>query len=206
MQGQELRRAADRTASRVTGGVLHHAFAAGAHYDPANTSFGALVLHDEVLLEPGAGFPEHAHAGVVVVTHVLTGSLRHRDAHGADVLLGPSDTGVMAAGRGLVHAEHAGPDGCRYLQAFLLDGAAAPHAVHRGADQVRCAGSVMLVLRVSAGEQRTVPGGRVHVHVVDGVLEVGGDRLAAGDALRAPGQVVVRAAAPATAVCWALPG
>lgn len=200
----EVRRSAKRARTDVPGGVLRHALSAGAHYDPANTSFGPLVLHDEVHLEPGAGFPDHPHAGVAVVTHVVAGALRHRDALGHDVVLRAGDTGVMTTGAGVVHAEHAGPDGARYVQAFLLDDAPPAHTVHPGARQVAVAGCLLRVLSPAPGEPAVVAGGRVHLHLVTGAL----DRPAAllpGDAVRAAGRLELVASAPSLALAWSLP-
>ena len=76
----ELRPAADRLESRADGIVSRHSFAFGPHYDPTNTRFGALVTHNDDVLAPGAGFPEHPHRDLEIVTWVVSGALHHADS------------------------------------------------------------------------------------------------------------------------------
>ena len=52
-----------------------------------------------------AGFPDHPHRGFETVTYMLEGSLRHRDNHGGEGVLGPGGVQWMTAGRGIVHSE-----------------------------------------------------------------------------------------------------
>ncbi len=84
----EVWRAVDRAVTRAAGVELRHALSAGHHYDPANTSYGPLVTHDEIVLEPGAGFAAHRHRDLEVVTWVLDGELLQEDDLGAPVRLG----------------------------------------------------------------------------------------------------------------------
>lgn len=51
------------------------------------------------------GVPPHPHAGIATITYLLTGSNRHQDSIGSDVVLQAGDLGVMHAGKGIVHAE-----------------------------------------------------------------------------------------------------
>jgi redox-sensitive bicupin YhaK (pirin superfamily) len=52
-----------------------------------------------------AGFPDHPHRGFETVTYMLEGTLRHRDNHGGEGVLGPGGVQWMTAGRGIVHSE-----------------------------------------------------------------------------------------------------
>ena len=54
----EVRRAETRFTTTAPGRVTRHSFSFGTHYDPANTSFGSLVCHNDDTLSPGAGYPE----------------------------------------------------------------------------------------------------------------------------------------------------
>ena len=62
--------------------VTRHVFSAGAHYDPANLGFGPLVCHNDDLLQPGGGYPDHPHQDLEIVTWVLSGVLLHTDSTG----------------------------------------------------------------------------------------------------------------------------
>lgn len=200
----DLRRAADRAVTRTGGIELRHALSSGRHYDPANTSYGPLVAHDEIVLARGAGFPAHRHRDLEVVTWVLDGELVHQDALGPPVRLGPGAVQVLHAGSGVEHAETAGPAGVRFVQAWLLPDAlgAAPSCERAvpvlgpGLAAVAGAGTavpvgcdaVLLAGRPGAGVALALPAaGHLHLHVARGAVAVDGTVLGPGDALRKDG-------------------
>lgn len=200
----DLRRAADRAVTRSGGIALHHALSSGHHYDPTNTSYGPLVAHDEIVLEPGAGFPSHRHRDLEVVTWVLAGTLEHQDDLGPPAVLGPGTVQVLSTGSGVEHAETAGAHGACFLQAWLLPdvlgaeptcGRAAP-ALDAGLTPVAGAGTalalrcdaVLLVSRPPAGTTLPLPTGRhLHLHIGSGEVAVDGVAMGLGDALRRDG-------------------
>ncbi len=47
----------------------------------------------------------HPHMGLQTVTWPLTGSVRHRDSVGSDVVVRPGELNIMTAGRGISHSE-----------------------------------------------------------------------------------------------------
>jgi len=106
-----VRRGAERAVTRVEGRETRHGFSFGAHYDPANTSFGLLVACNEDRLQPGAGYGAHPHRDLEIVTWVLAGSLVHEDDAGARAVLRPGAVQRMTAGRGVVHSETTGSCG-----------------------------------------------------------------------------------------------
>ena len=71
----EIRRSATRFTSRDTGRQTRHSFSFGAHYDPERTGFGAMVCHDDHHLRGGTGFETHRHAGIEILTWVVSGAL-----------------------------------------------------------------------------------------------------------------------------------
>ena len=192
MEGAQLHRAADRFVSRSPGVETWHSLSFGPHYDPDNTAFGSLVLHDEHHLAPGAGFAPHRHTGVEVVSWVLEGLLVHEDPAGGRHELGPGSLQHLSAGSGVVHAERAGPVATRFVQAWLL--ADEPSAAPSYACRTLPPGPPVPVLRVGpatlhagrlpAGEVLAVPGGPVHLFVASGAVRAAGERLGPGDALR----------------------
>ncbi len=200
----DLRRAADRAVTRSGGIVLHHALSSGHHYDPANTSYGPLVAHDEIVLDPGAGFPAHRHRDLEVVTWVLAGALEHQDDLGPPAVLGPGTVQVLSTGRGVEHAETAGAQGARFVQAWLLpDVLGTEPSCHRaepaldpgptpaagaGTGLALRSNAVLLVSRPPAGRTLVLPTGRhLHLHVGSGEVVVDGVVLGPGDALRRDG-------------------
>ena len=101
----EVRRAADRLETHADGIVSRHSFAFGPHYDPANTRFGALVTHNDDVLSPGAGFPEHPHRDLEIVTWVVSGALQHADSTGGSAIVRPGMVGRLSTGAGVRHSE-----------------------------------------------------------------------------------------------------
>lgn len=85
--------------------VTRHVFSAGSHYDPENLSAGPVIGCDEHVVAPGAGFDWHAHRGVVIVSWVLAGELRHEDADGRVLVVEPGTVLVQATGSGVRHRE-----------------------------------------------------------------------------------------------------
>jgi redox-sensitive bicupin YhaK (pirin superfamily) len=116
----EVRRAADRAVTRTGWLDSRHSFSYGSHYDPANTHFGLLLACNEDVLAPGAGFDEHPHRDVEVVTWVLSGALAHTDSAGHQGEARPGMVQRMSAGDGVRHAERAAGGGpAHYVQMWL---------------------------------------------------------------------------------------
>ncbi|HET6636858.1 MAG TPA: pirin family protein [Streptomyces sp.] len=192
----QVRRAADRYrgGDPQAGIDTRHAFSFSGFYDPANTGFGLLVACNEEHLAPGSGFAEHRHRDVEIVTWVVEGVLEHRDSTGAPALLRPGDVAHLSAGQGVRHTErNAGEGPLRFVQMWLVPGvfgAEPEYEVVRGiADGTPYAldrtEAVLHVRRLRAGARTAVPDAPwVYVHVVRGTVELGGERLAAGDAAR----------------------
>ena len=119
----EIRPADLRSRTLAEGRTTRHSFAFGAHYDPLNVGFGALVAHNDEHLPPGTGYAEHPHADLEIVTWVLSGALRHESTAGSGLLL-PGGAQRLSAGSGVRHSEvadYAAADGVttRFLQAWV---------------------------------------------------------------------------------------
>jgi quercetin 2,3-dioxygenase len=111
---------------RFTGGgegiESRYAFSFGEHYDPGNVRFGPLLAVNEELLAPGAGFDEHRHRDVEIVTWVVEGELEHRGDDGGTTLVRPGDLQVLSAGTGVFHSERNAPGAAapvRFVQMWL---------------------------------------------------------------------------------------
>lgn len=126
----EIRRRTTRFATRAEGRQTRHAFSFGLHYDPERTGFGAMVCHDDHHLRAGVGFDMHRHAGIEIVTWVVSGALEHRDSLGTSRVLVPGEAALLSAGSGVEHSEMAVAGGgpTRFVQVWLSadDPGAAP--------------------------------------------------------------------------------
>ncbi len=190
-----------------------HSFSFGTHYDPDNTGFGRLIAHNEDRLVAGGGYDEHRHAGLEIVTWVLSGTLAHTDSAGHDGLVGPGRVQRLSSGSGVDHAERATADAPVHLVQMWLTpdtpdaapsyqlGEVTPEAL--AADWVAVASGgraeaavrldvdnvTLWVTRLPAGSSRPLPPGEHrHLFVARGAVSLSGaGALAAGDAARISG-------------------
>jgi redox-sensitive bicupin YhaK (pirin superfamily) len=165
-----VQRSEERFVSRGEGWVGRYCFSYDEHYDAANVSFGRMLACNEFVLEPGAGFGLHRHAGVDIVTVVLDGVLTHVTVEGTEQR--PVGAYVLPAAEGLEHDERNDGDApVRFVQVWLLP----------GEDPLPREESP-----VSAGD---------FVLVTSGEADLDGTRLTAGDSARldAPSTLAVRA-------------
>lgn len=83
-------------------------FSFANYYNPNNIHFGALrVLNDDVVIG-GAGFSEHPHDNMEIITIPLRGSIVHKDSMGNEGKISPGEIQVMSAGTGVLHSEKNG--------------------------------------------------------------------------------------------------
>lgn len=168
-----------------------------------------MICHNDDLVEPGAGYPDHPHSDLEIVTWVLSGALVHTSSDGARTVVNPGDVQVMSAGSGIVHSELVDPVSgpTRFIQVWLrpsVSGAVPGHrleAVRPGNELVEAVGGAglpigtegarLLVGRLTAGTPVVLPDDPLaHVFVATGSVDTPEGLLVAGDALRvadAPG-------------------
>jgi redox-sensitive bicupin YhaK (pirin superfamily) len=118
----QLQGDAERFVTRTPGLVTRHAFSFGSHYDPHRIGHALLVAHNEDTADPGAGYPEHPHRDLEIVTWVLAGALRHEDSQGRSGVVTPGVVQRMSAGSGVRHSEwsDAGQSGpTRFVQMWV---------------------------------------------------------------------------------------
>ncbi|MDT5150085.1 MAG: quercetin 2,3-dioxygenase, partial [Mycobacterium sp.] len=101
----DIRRAADRSATKISWLDSKHSFSFGGNYDPANTHHGLLLVNNDDRVRAGAGFETHPHRDMEIVTWVLRGSLMHQDSTGHSGVIYPGLAQRMSAGRGIMHSE-----------------------------------------------------------------------------------------------------
>lgn len=171
----EIRRGSERFIEREPGRLSRHAFSFGQHYDAERLAFGPLVCHDDHLLGRGAGFTEHEHRDLDIVTWVAQGTLVHTGADGEAVALPAGTAAVLRTGEGVRHSEIASDDGpCRFVQVWLAPrpdaepeaDAAGPGAAYAHAAIAAEPGTGSVPVASSADDAPLalgVPGARLHL-------------------------------------------
>lgn len=209
-----VRPAGDRAMTRTSWLWSRHSFSFGRHYDPANLSFGLLLAANEEVLQPGAGFPEHPHRDIEILTWVLAGELVHEDSSGRHTMVRPGVAQLVSAGSGVLHEERnaSGVSPVHFVQMWVppavtglppayaqLDVSAELDAGGLVALASRGAGGTALPLRqpdatlyagrLARGRPVSLPEAPyVHLYVTRGALHLdGAGPLEVGDAARLTG-------------------
>jgi redox-sensitive bicupin YhaK (pirin superfamily) len=228
--GVLVRRGLDRFLSRESGRQTRHSFSFGPFYDPDRVSFGPLVAFNDELLGRDAGYPEHEHADLVIVTWVVSGCLVHADASGT-TRQRAGQLAVTTTGAAFVHSERAAGEVTRFLQTWLMPDAPATHPRREVSTPdlsapgfVTVAGGSALPLvgvpaarlaiaELAAGESIALPeDARAYVFVVAGALVRSSlaEPLAAGDAFEITEHggrgLGVTAAVPTQLLAWSFAG
>jgi redox-sensitive bicupin YhaK (pirin superfamily) len=190
----------------------YHTFSFADYYDPQHMSFGSLRVINEDRIQPGTGFGTHGHRDMEIISYVLEGALAHKDSMGNGSTIVPGDVQRMSAGKGVLHSEfnQAKDSVTHFLQIWIEPDVTgiAPSYEQRHFDADSKRGRLRLVTSPDAREgsvkihqdariyaalldgtdrliHRQEQGRRAYVHVARGTVTVNGERLGAGDALKA---------------------
>lgn len=185
----DIRRSAARYRTEHGGITSWHCFSSGAYFDPDNVAFGPLVACDEHLLAPGAGFRQHRHAGMELISWVLDGTLRHAGPGGSR-LIAPGRAQYQRAGSGIEHSERnaSSLEPLRFVQLWVMSTEELPD-YRIVAPPVRFGRGSFDVLRRCRGVR--LDAALVHLFVGAGNFHVAGTDLAPGDSVRAAEPVEV---------------
>ena len=191
-----------------------HTFSFADYHDPRHMGFGHLRVINEDRVQPGTGFGTHGHRDMEIISYVLEGALAHQDSMGNGSTIVPGDVQRMSAGTGVRHSEfnHAKDGVTHFLQIWIEPSVAGipPSYEQKHFDTASKRGRLRLVASpdgregsvkihqdallfaalLDGGEKavhKLQPGRRAYVHVARGKLEVNGQPLEAGDALKAVG-------------------
>jgi len=192
-----------------------HTFSFADYYDPEHMGFRALRVINEDWVQPGRGFPTHAHRDMEIVTYVLDGALEHRDSLGTGSTIRPGEVQRMSAGTGVRHSEynHSKSELVHLLQIWILperDGAA-PEYEQKAFSDAEKRGRLKLVASrdgrdgsvtihqdaslsatlLEAGEKveaSFAPGRRGWVQVARGAIRLAGKPLGQGDGAAIDGE------------------
>jgi redox-sensitive bicupin YhaK (pirin superfamily) len=207
----ELRRAGERGHANHGWLDSYHSFSFADYYDPRHMGYGPLRVINEDRVAAGSGFPTHGHRDMEIISYVLEGALAHEDSMGNGSTMVPGDVQRMSAGTGVRHSEynHDKSGVTHFLQIWIepkITGIPPSYEQkHFAAQEKRgrlrliaspdgAEGSVKLHqdARILAGlfdgaesASYVLPKGRkAYVHVARGRVEVNGEKLGAGDALK----------------------
>ena len=99
----------------------HFSFSFADYYDPNFMGFRDLRVINEDFIEPAQGFPKHGHRDMEIITYMISGELSHRDSMGNGETIRPNEVQRMTAGTGVLHSEYSSPtDRTHLLQIWIL--------------------------------------------------------------------------------------
>src|SRR5690606_27216546 len=100
----------------------YHTFSFAGYHDPSRMHFGALRVLNDDYVEGGNGFGRHPHANMEIISIPLEGKLAHGDSMGNNGTIEANEIQVMSAGIGVTHSEFNGSDTdpVKFLQIWLF--------------------------------------------------------------------------------------
>ncbi len=188
-----------------------HSFSFAEYHDPKEMGWGVLRVINEDRIVPGAGFGQHGHRDMEIVTYILDGALEHRDSLGNGGIIKRGEVQRMSAGTGILHSEFnpSNDAGTHLLQIWIepaqrgqpasYEQQPLPEAELRGrwrlvASPDGAEGSTTIGQDAKLWASLLAPGesldyelahGRLaYVHVIRGQLEINGRIFATGDAAK----------------------
>jgi len=189
----------------------YHSFSFADYHDPRHMGWGPLRVINEDRVQAGQGFGTHGHRDMEIVSYVLEGALGHKDSMGNGSTIRPGDVQRLSAGSGITHSEfnHEQTGTTHFLQIWIepdVRGIAPSYeerhfsaADKRGRLRLIASpdgrdGSVtihqdaLLFAGLFEGDESArhsiTVGRKGYVHVARGRVDVNGQALAAGDALK----------------------
>jgi redox-sensitive bicupin YhaK (pirin superfamily) len=228
----ELRRAAERGYADHGWLRSFHSFSFADYHDPRHMGFGPLRVINEDRVQAGAGFGTHGHRDMEIISYVLDGALAHKDSMGNGSTIVPGDVQRMSAGRGVLHSEfNENKSGVTHFLQIWIEPAVRgipPSYEQKNFQEHEKRGRLRLIAspdgaegsvtihqdaRVYAGlfdgaeraEHPVQPGRKAYVHVARGAVEVNGQRLDTGDALKTDESIVIAKGERAEVLLFDLP-
>nr|WP_295659067.1 pirin family protein [Polymorphobacter sp.] len=212
-----VRKSAERGHSNIGWLDARFSFSFADYYDPAHMGFGPLRVINEDHIAGGAGFGEHGHADMEIVSYIVSGAMAHKDSMGNATIIRPGEIQRMTAGTGIRHAEM-NPSRTEAIHSFQIWIVPERRGLTPGYEQVTIAAPRPGGLDLIASRQRhdnavvihqdvdlyratpgegapiTLPvaaGRRVWVQTVRGDATVNGVALTAGDAAAITGETAL---------------
>lgn len=202
------RPAAERGREKISWLDSRHSFSFANYYDPAHMGFRNLRVINDDRVSPSAGFPTHGHRDMEIISYVVEGALAHEDTTGGKGVIRRGDVQAMSAGTGVRHSEFnaSDKDPVRFLQIWVLPRSTGLLPQYRQAnfpeerklntllpliDPAGRDGSLavnqdvrMYASILESGKtlsHKLAAGRGAWVQVVDGEIDINGQRLESGD-------------------------
>lgn len=185
-----------------------HTFSFGRYYDPEQLGHGHLLVINDDIVAPDAGFATHPHQNMEILSYVTQGVIAHKDSQGNEFTVPAGEFQLMSAGSGITHSEYnaSANEPLHFLQIWIKPNVTNTQPgyqqkVFAGDEPVQLvlspdgeAGSLQIKqqawltrVRLSANETQPFNLARTEksfVHVVAGEVLINSERLTAGDGLR----------------------
>ena len=199
-------------------------FSFDEYYDPQNMGFGTLRVFNDDRLVPGAVWPMHPHRDIEGLTYVVDGTFKHADSLGNGGVLPAGSAQRMTLGSGAYHSEQNGSqtEPIRFIQMWIMPRERGlPPSVEQKVFTREDRTNVLLPVITPDGssgvsvhqdasvyvsrleERRSLEhefkrGFGAYFFLIEGEVELNGERLAAGDAalIRDEERLAVRARQP----------
>jgi len=82
-----------------------YSFSFAGYQNRERMRFGALRVLNDDIIQAGTGFGEHPHDNMEIITIPLRGAIKHRDSMEHEEVIGVNEVQVMSAGSGIFHSE-----------------------------------------------------------------------------------------------------
>lgn len=83
-----------------------HYFSFANYYNPDKMGFGALRVINDDIVEANRGFGTHPHRDMEIITIPQAGAVSHEDSGGNKGTIRKGEVQVMSAGKGVMHSEY----------------------------------------------------------------------------------------------------
>jgi redox-sensitive bicupin YhaK (pirin superfamily) len=188
-----------------------HSFSFANYYNPEEMGFGPLKVINEDRVQPARGFGQHGHENMEIISYVISGALEHKDSLGTGSVIRYGDVQRMSAGTGVTHSEfnNSSQERVHFLQIWIkpnaLDIEPSYEEKHFNpaskTNQLRLIASAdarqgSLLIHQDAAVYASILNAKdevkyalladrtAYLHVISGKLNVNGEQLNTGDALK----------------------
>ena len=83
-----------------------HTFSFANYHNPERMNFGVLRVLNDDRVQEGMGFGTHPHDNMEIISIPLAGDLEHKDSMGNVAVIKEGDVQVLSAGAGITHSEY----------------------------------------------------------------------------------------------------
>ncbi len=190
-------------------------FSFDAYRDPENMGWGPLRVFNDDRLVPGAVWPLHPHRDIEGLTYVVEGTFKHEDDQGNNGVIPAGSVQRMTLGSGAWHSEQNGSETepMRFIQMWIMptERGLTPSVEQKVFTTEDRTDRLLEVISPDGGEAilvhgdasvfvgRLTPGAEVehrftgtgrggYLYVMEGSLEVPGEKLGTGDAVKISGE------------------